>query len=137
MTTITLTLTERMAQMLWTQACEFNAEMRLQSEEDGRWENLEVEVYNLAGGHAIDVQSEDWLGSTMYWCENTAEMFMLAAYEKAHGYKSQMLWDLADSGVLYQNGNPQPLGYTLLSSRPWDNQQHRPGTGSGKTQVKP
>lgn len=99
MTTLSITLTDRLAQMLWA-----NSTGDFAMAQDGRF----VRVDPGLPGPADPV----FRGGSMYWCEHGSDALMLRAYEEACGHTVTLLGDEAVSPTW-------PYPYVVLTSRRW------------------
>lgn len=67
----------------------------------------------LDGAAHLPDDCDAWDRGRLMWCDSVLEAIVLADYETACGYQSQLLWDLATFGSDHQ-------GHVVLSSRPLD-----------------
>jgi hypothetical protein len=101
MTTLSVRMTERLAQMLWANSSSSDI---LDMQPD-RFRQVEPNV---------DPNPKDsaFVGGTMFWCESGADALLLRAYEQATGRSVTLLSDEAVS-------KEWPYSYVVLSSRRW------------------
>jgi hypothetical protein len=91
---LSVTLTERFAHMLWV-----NAAANFYAEQADRFE--------LVGDFDLPLPTDElFAGGTMSWCDSASDALLFRAYEEACGHTVTLLWDLAVEGH-----------YVVLSSR--------------------
>ena len=99
--TLQMTLTEAMAQRLWTMASR-----NFYAEQPDRFELLADFDLPLPNDPKFD-------DGSLFWCDGYAEALMLLAYEQQTNHLATVLWDVAENGDL--------MGCNVvLSSRPYN-----------------
>lgn len=69
------------------------------------------ERFEVLGDGQLPENPNDWEGGRLMWCDSRLEAMILADYETACGFQSQLLWDLAAFDTDIE-------GPVVLSSRP-------------------
>lgn len=67
-----------------------------------------------------DHLSPSWEGGTMTWCSSAAEALLVRGYERASGFDTMILWDLATA----ESCTHCPDAWVVLSTRSFPPLEH-------------